>query len=159
MKGEYDKVIADCTAAIRLDPKNAEMYKLRGEANRLKHEYDKAISDYTEGIRLNSRETSACDSRNNGHRIQSGREKVFAELTKAILFNSNVAYYGRGLAYHAKGDYGNAIADFTVFIDCDRYNPEGYLKRANAYRKSGDNAKADEDIAQAKKLGYKEKKD
>ena len=67
------------------------------------------------------------------------------------------SYYGRGLAYDAKGDYGNAIADFTVFIDRDRYNPEGYLKRADAYRKSGHSAKAEADFEQAKKLGYREK--
>jgi formylglycine-generating enzyme required for sulfatase activity len=51
-KGEYDKAIADCTEAIRLDPKHVEAYHNRGVAYWNKGEYDKAIADFTEAIRL-----------------------------------------------------------------------------------------------------------
>ena len=45
--------IADCTEAIRLDPKFADAYNLRGNAYAGKGERLKAIADYTEAIRLN----------------------------------------------------------------------------------------------------------
>ena len=51
-KGEYDKAIADCTEAIRLNPKDAKFYYNRGNAYGRKGEYDKAIADCTEAIRL-----------------------------------------------------------------------------------------------------------
>ena len=51
-KGEDDQVIADCTAAIRLQPDCAEAYFNRGISYAAKCEYDKAIADYTAAIQL-----------------------------------------------------------------------------------------------------------
>ena len=52
-KGEYDAVIADCTAPIRLNSKEDEAYGTRGWARWHKEEFDLAIADYSEAIRLN----------------------------------------------------------------------------------------------------------
>ena len=51
-KGDYDKAIAECSGAIRLDPNYAEAYYKRGLAYGNEGDYDKAIADYTEAIRL-----------------------------------------------------------------------------------------------------------
>ncbi len=54
-----------------------------------------------------------------------------------------------------KGDYDKAIADCTNAIQLE---PEGamlYAARACVYRAKGEYAKADEDSARAKKLGFK----
>lgn len=45
-KGEYDKAIADCDKAIKIDPKNALLYENRGRAFEMNGEYDKAMTDY-----------------------------------------------------------------------------------------------------------------
>ena len=58
-KKEYDKAIADCNKAIRLDPKNGWTYNLRGSAWDAKKEYDKAIADYSEAIRLDPKDALA----------------------------------------------------------------------------------------------------
>ena len=42
-------------------------------------------------------------------------------------------------------------------VRLDPKNARAYHNRGFAYRKKGDNAKAEADFAQAKKLGYKEK--
>ena len=52
-KGDYDKAIADCSEAIRLDPKYAVAYNQRGWAYEKKHNHDRAIADYTAAILLN----------------------------------------------------------------------------------------------------------
>ena len=49
------------------------------------------------------------------------------------------------------------IADFTEAVRVDPKLAEAYLSRGVAYQEKGEQAKADEDFAQAKKLGYKEK--
>ncbi len=44
-KGDFEKAIADCTEAIRLDPAFAEAYFNRGLAYAAKHDFNKAIPD------------------------------------------------------------------------------------------------------------------
>jgi tetratricopeptide (TPR) repeat protein len=47
-KGDFDRIIAGCTEAIRLDPNNAKGDKERGKAYFKKEDYDRAIADFTE---------------------------------------------------------------------------------------------------------------
>jgi tetratricopeptide (TPR) repeat protein len=53
IKCDYDKAVAECTEAIRLDPKNDLPYLNRGSAYSLKGEHDKAVADFDQAIRLN----------------------------------------------------------------------------------------------------------
>jgi Flp pilus assembly protein TadD len=50
---------------------------------------------------------------------------------------------------------GKAIEDCTAAIRLDPNGGYAYYGRAQSYEKQGDKAKAEEDFAQAKKLGYK----
>ena len=52
MARDLDGAIADCTEAIRLDPKDATAYNNRGFAKYEKGDLDGAIADYTEAARL-----------------------------------------------------------------------------------------------------------
>ncbi len=52
-----------------------------------------------------------------------------------------------------QGDLDNAVADFTEAIRLQPKNPAAFALRSLAYGKKGDQAKAAEDLAQAKKLG------
>ena len=54
------------------------------------------------------------------------------------------------------GEYDKAIADCTKAILLDPSFAPAYYDRGQAYANKGKKAKADEDLAQAKKLGYKE---
>jgi len=54
---------ADYSEAIRLDPKYAEAYYIRGRAWGNKGEYDRAIADYNEAIRLDPKSTWAYNNR------------------------------------------------------------------------------------------------
>ena len=66
-------------------------------------------------------------------------------------------YCDRGQAYLDQGECDKAIADYTEAIRLDPNSTDAYFNRGIAYQKKGDKAKAEEDSAQAKKLGYKEK--
>jgi Tfp pilus assembly protein PilF len=59
------------------------------------------------------------------------------------------------LAYGQKGDIDKAIADLTDAIRLDPKSAGTYHDRGLAYHKKGEEVKAKEDFAQAKKLGYK----
>jgi tetratricopeptide (TPR) repeat protein len=52
VKGEFDKAIADYTEAIRLNPKDAKAYYLRGLFYKVRGKTDKAKADIAEAKRL-----------------------------------------------------------------------------------------------------------
>src|SRR5437763_16510929 len=58
-KHEYDRAIADCDDAIKLNPKDAKSYYVRGLAYHLKGEYDRAIADFDQTIKLDPKYTDA----------------------------------------------------------------------------------------------------
>jgi tetratricopeptide (TPR) repeat protein len=57
--GDIDKVIADCTEAIRLDPKDARAYCNRSVAYTSKGDVDKAFADCCDAIRFNPKYAEA----------------------------------------------------------------------------------------------------
>ena len=54
-------------------------------------------------------------------------------------------------------EYDKAIVDYSEAIRLDPKNAEADYGRGLAHEKKGEKAKADEDFAQAKKLGYPRK--
>jgi tetratricopeptide (TPR) repeat protein len=51
-KGNYEKAVADASTAIRLQPKNAEAFILRGDGYHSKGDYLSAASDYRRALSL-----------------------------------------------------------------------------------------------------------
>jgi len=51
-KGDYDQAIADCTKAIRIDPKYAWAYYSRGLAYKKKGDTNRANADFAEAKKL-----------------------------------------------------------------------------------------------------------
>ena len=81
-KGEWDKAIADCTEAIRLDPKFAEAYTGRGWNYYHKGEDDSAIVDFTEGIRWTPKNALAYYGRSLAYDNRGEKHKAEADLAK-----------------------------------------------------------------------------
>ncbi len=51
--------MTDLNAAIKLEPKDSEAYRLRGIMHKVAHEYDKSLADYEKAIALDPRNASA----------------------------------------------------------------------------------------------------
>ena len=58
-KGDFDRAIADYSAAVRLDPNNAVALTNRGVVWRDKGNIDRAIADYNEAIRVDPKYATA----------------------------------------------------------------------------------------------------
>ena len=58
-KAEYDKSIADYTEAIRLDVKNAEAYKERGDVRLEKDDLENALADFNTAIKIDPKDADA----------------------------------------------------------------------------------------------------
>ena len=52
-QGDYDKAIADFTAALGLEPLYAPALNNRGNAYFYKGEYDQSIADYNAALKIN----------------------------------------------------------------------------------------------------------
>ncbi len=89
--------------------------------------------------------------------------KYWAAMLIAVLLLPSVAAsadaakeaYEKGKACLEKHDYDAAIDAFTEAIRLDPENAEAYWNRALAYNTKDEKAKAGEDFARAKELGYK----
>jgi tetratricopeptide (TPR) repeat protein len=112
--GDNAKAIAECTEAIRLNPKYFEAYLTRGCAYDAKGDYDKAIADCSAAIRLNP-VYEAYYLRGCAYDANGDHAKAIAECTEAIRLNPKYAeaYYLRGSAYATNGEYAKAIADIN----------------------------------------------
>ncbi len=62
--------------------------------------------------------------------------------------------FERGNAAYGKGEYAKAIADLTEAVRLDPKNAKAYDNRGLAFQQKGEKAKAEEDFARAKELGY-----
>lgn len=87
--------------------------------------------------------------------LNSGNyDLAIAEYTRAIELESNsrALYYSRGLAYHQKGDFGNAVDDFSFVFTLPSNVVVGdadvYYARGQSYEDSGKHELAIADFTQ-----------
>ncbi len=69
--------------------------------------------------------------------------------------NDPVAYNNRGLAYAKKGQYDQAISDFTKALEINPRFTAAYYNRGSTYFEKGQYDKAWEDVYKVQDLGLK----
>ncbi len=113
--GNWDSAIAHYTEAIRLDPKDAQAYCVRGATYWVMGDRDKAIADYTEIIRLRPKLALAYSCRGNLYAMRGDWDSAIADFTQAIRLDPSYAdaYNSRGTAYEKKGENRKAERDFA----------------------------------------------
>jgi tetratricopeptide (TPR) repeat protein len=138
-KGEYARVIADMTEAIRLKPDQAT-YNLRGSAYFDRGDYDIAIADFNDALRLGPPNGIIYHNRGNAYKSRGDYAKAIADYDMAIKLNPNEAYsyQNRGDARQALGDLDGALADIDQAIRLNPALPSPMIHRAVIYRAKGD---------------------
>ena len=98
--GEFDRAIADFTAAIALNPNDAIAHYNRGNAYDERAELDSAIADWDKAIAINPNYAAAYGNRGIAYRKMGEFGRAIADYTKAIKINPNDAdfYTNRGVA-------------------------------------------------------------
>ena len=106
-KKDYDRAVADCNQAIRLDPNLVAAYLVRGRAWSLKKEYDRAIADYDQAIKLDPANSVAYCNRGVAWHHKKEYDRAIADCDQAILLNADfaAAYLIRSLAWNDKKEY------------------------------------------------------
>jgi tetratricopeptide (TPR) repeat protein len=117
-KKEYNKAIADFTAAIRIDPNDAYAYACRARAWASKQYRDREAADYTEAIRLDPRNIEYRIARADSWSAQGRHEQAIADYDDAIRAEPNNAanYVARGNEWRKHLKLDAALADFERAI-------------------------------------------
>lgn len=117
-----EKVLEDYSEAIRLDPRDAFAFVIRGLIWQAKGEADKALADFSEAIRLDPLDVHAFANRASVRHGKGELDRALEDYAEAIRLDPNfaAAYDARGLVWYAKGQYDKAAADHSAAI---RFNP------------------------------------
>jgi TonB family protein len=134
--------ISDCSAALRLDPKNTEALACRAALYLVKNEYDLALADINEALRLTPQESQLFLLRSLIYTNKGLLDEALADLNKFIDLSDSAAlatdeaFSDRADIYYAKGDYANAIKDYEQAIGRGNDNRAEYFRKiAKVYRR------------------------
>lgn len=89
-RGDYEKVIADCTKVIDVRPLH-EAYSLRGDAYFEQGRYDEAIADYEATRRFDSQVTQAYRLRAEQRQAAGQAEQAAADLEHALALEKRLS--------------------------------------------------------------------
>jgi tetratricopeptide (TPR) repeat protein len=92
VKGDYERAIADHSAAIALDPPYTFLWVNRGDAYEAAGDHDKAIADYSEAIRLNPEQASHYKNRGLAHRRKRNSAEAISDLQKYLDLGGGKQY-------------------------------------------------------------------
>jgi TPR repeat len=96
-KGDYAKVIADTTEALRLKP-NQALYNMRGSAYFDKGEYDIAIADFNDALRIGPPNGTIFHNRGNAWRSKGDNVRAIASIRRKPIRTRTAVSRSRGSA-------------------------------------------------------------
>jgi S1-C subfamily serine protease len=129
-KGNYRRAIEYYNQAIRLEPRNANIYLNRANAQLKLKNYRGALEDYAQAIQINPNFSGVYLSRGSVYQLLKDKNKALQNYDSAIRINRNWgnrsiadAYYRRGLVRLDLGDKKSALGDFQTAADL--YSKQG----------------------------------
>jgi len=113
--GEERRAIADCNAALDIEPGNVNALFVRAASYQGLGDYDRAIRDYTEVLRHNPGRVDALFSRGAAHYSVRDFDRAVEDSTRTIDLGAaaGTVFYLRGLAYKELGRAADARADMA----------------------------------------------
>jgi tetratricopeptide (TPR) repeat protein len=161
---EYNQAIADCKAAIDIDPDYALAYNVRGTAHEAAGDLRKALEDFSSAIQKNGKDASFLINRGRVYWKLAGSEndpahyrRSVEDFTRAIELKPPPpilarACNGRGMSYSDSGEIDKAIDDYTRAIELQPEYASAWYNRYLARRGKGQFDDAERDRRKAIEL-------
>ena len=113
--GQYEGAILDCSAAIALDPKDADYYINRGATYDALKCYELARNDYNKALRLSPNNPDAYNNRGVCCRLAGDYAQALEDYNSAIALSPNfaMAYRNRARLYEALGETAKSEEDWA----------------------------------------------
>jgi S1-C subfamily serine protease/Tfp pilus assembly protein PilF len=148
------RVVADCDAALKGDPKNVAALVQRAHGLLMIGDADRALADCDTALTCDPKSVTAyvcrADARN--RKGEPGRAIADCDAVLKIEPKSAEAYRVRGDARRRQGDLTRALADLDEAIWLDANLAAAYLTRGLVRSAQGDQEKAANDLARAASL-------
>jgi zinc protease len=153
-QGDFDGAFADFTAALALEPDNAELYLSRARVKSAEGDLSAALIETEEAIRLDPKNASAFNVRAAIKIASREFDAAIADCTQAIAFDPAfvLPYVNRAYLRIIKGDPAGASADATHALDVESRNAVAYALRGTARLMQGDKTRAAADLDRALEL-------
>ena len=151
---DHDKALADCAAALKLEPKSPDVLYLRSTIHQSIEDWRASKADLDAAIAIEPAPElyeSRGEARYNLGDYRGARE----DFAKAIAGNPEIEprfHVYRGMAALLLDEPREAIADFTAALDNDDRDVKALAQRAKAYEASGDPKRALADLDRLRKL-------
>ena len=144
---EFDKAVADCDHALRLQPKFVRALANRGMVYRQAGEMDKSLTSLNESMKLEPQNLRSLRFRALTHFAKGDADAGLKDLKEAIRINPSYrqSYFALQTFYGNHGQYAQAVSYFTELI---KKHPQQALPHrirgwAHAARYEGDDARKD----------------
>ncbi len=159
-RGEFEKAIADCDAAIQLDPQSPLAFSNRSLVLNKMGQFDRALTDCNEALRLDPQLANAFKNRGVAWNGKRDCEKALADFAEAIRLKPTLAAAFESRAWMCAmcldrrfRNGQQAVQDATKACELTRWNkPDSLAALAAAYAAAGDFDAATEWEAKAEAL-------
>lgn len=155
--GQFKEAVETLTEAIKLRPRYALPYVLRGYIYARMGNYDKAVDDSNRAIELDAKSALAYTNRSYVDYRMGTFKKGLEHANKAIELDPKfaLAYVARGAAYWGLEEYQKVVDDADKAIELNPKIALAYVSRGAAYDKLGKNIRAYADVRTAVDLDPK----
>jgi tetratricopeptide (TPR) repeat protein len=127
--GLEDHAISEYNEAIAIDPNNAIVRVLRGQAFNKAHAHlRESVGDFSKAIEIDPKFVSAYIGRGSARHALNENDEALRDLAMAIALDptSVASYLTRAFLYYDLGEFDEAIAGFTQTIGLDPSLDEAY---------------------------------
>ncbi|MDE2229823.1 MAG: tetratricopeptide repeat protein [Alphaproteobacteria bacterium] len=113
---QYDRALADYSAAIKLSPQCGTCYNNRGMARNEKSDYDGAIADFTAALKYEPKSWEVYLNRGIAWYHKNDNDRAIGDYTTAIKLKPDCGpcFHDRGMAWQDKGDMAKANDDLNT---------------------------------------------
>lgn len=136
--GDYIKAVQILSKPVIMNPANAVAYYNRGCAYQSADSLECAEKDYSKAISLRDNYPDAYYNRGLVYECGNQYEKALTDFKKVVSLNPTYkidAILKLGTLYTSMDKYDNANAYYTKAISMDTLNWDGYLLKAELYKK------------------------
>jgi poly(3-hydroxybutyrate) depolymerase/tetratricopeptide (TPR) repeat protein len=118
---DYDRVIADTTEMLKIEPNNAEALVLRGNSLQRKGETARARADVTKAVQLGPKSALAHNALSVYYNMTGDYDRALSAANESLRINPDGPYgrKNRAESLEGKGELENALADFRSALARD----------------------------------------
>ena len=156
-KDQYERALADCNEAKRLNPDDHFPYNNAGLVYSYMADYDRAIEEFNQALRRKPNWSIALTSRASAWDDKGDYDRALVDFNESIRRDPKYPYsfFLRGTTWRKKGEYDRAFEDANQAIRIDAKFFPAYGLRGEILRLKGDLERALPDHTKAIQLAPK----